>query len=385
MGAPQQLPMPAAAPAPENMPTYGASEMAQCKCQAYSDNDDVQCTVEVPSQMQMQMGSVILQSVEKGDEATTGTLRRRRAQQASNPDSCITGAMDVLASDDQDGNGDVDTDVTDVQAQEIASRLIAQLKAGGTEQQSAVASFERPSFSSKVTSRAAQMILQQTSMNDAATFAAGLRGHVRNAVQSKHANHVVQKITEVMPASRATFIIDELKGSGREIAQHVFGCRVLCRILEHLSPDDKDTIELVEEIFAGDLEALCGHSFGSFVVRHVLEFGIPAHRHQVAMALRRDLMGLAKHKFGSHVVEAALRHASLGDQRLLTRELVRDQERLMGLAANQFGRHVARALLSTPSEIKKEAVEALRPMEKQLKACRYGKSVMQALRAASSS
>jgi hypothetical protein len=378
MEAPQQLPMEAAMP--QEPFADAASGKAHCTSHTYSE--DGQCEVEVPTQMCM--GTAISQPTEKSPGTNAGTLRRRRTAHGSNQESCMTGAHDIAEAENHDASADADTDAIDAQAQEIASRLMVQLRAGGSEQQSAVASFERLSFSSKVTSRAAQLVLQQTSMAEAATFAAGLRGHILSAVQSKHANHVVQKITEVMPVSRAGFIVDELKGFGLEIAQHVFGCRVLCRILEHLSPDDTNTIELVEEIFV-DLHGLCSHSFGSFVVRHLLEFGLPEHRHQIAMVIRGDLIGLAKHKFGSHVVEATLRHASLEDQRVLSRELLRNKERLMTLAANQFGRHVVRALLATPEELKKEAVEALRPMAVQLKASRYGKSVMQTLRAAASS
>ena len=57
--------------------------------------------------------------------------------------------------------------------------------------------WQKSAFGNTVSSRAAQMVLEEASMNDAVALAAGLRGHVRNAVLSKHANHVVQKITEV--------------------------------------------------------------------------------------------------------------------------------------------------------------------------------------------
>jgi hypothetical protein len=311
-----------------------------------------------------------------------GTLRRRRGEECSTNESHKVVA-DNLSFDAGYANQDVETDVNDAQAREIASRMIEQLQTGGNAQRSAVASFERLAFTSKITSRAAQIILQQTSMTDAAAFATGLQGQVRSAVQSKHANHVVQKITEVMPVARASFIVDELRGFGQEVARHCFGCRVLCRILEHLSPNDSSTIELVEEVFT-DLDDLLSHSFGSFVVRHLLEFGLPNHRHRVVDALRKDLSALAKHKFGSHVVEAALRHASPDDQKVLVGQLLANKEQLMVLAANQFGRHVMRALLEMPGNLKKDAVKALRPNEGQLKSSRYGKSVLQALRAAAS-
>merc|ERR1712228_918439 len=99
--------------------------------------------------------------------------------------------------------------------------------------------------------------------------------------------------------------------------------------------------------------------------------------------LRSDLLGHSKDRFGSHVVEAALRHSSQEDQLELARRLLRDQGELVELTGSQFGRHVVRALLSMHGEIKREVVELLLPMESRLKSMRYGKSIMQALRAAS--
>merc|ERR1711907_314068 len=186
---------------------------------------------------------------------------------------------------------------------------------------------------------AAQFIIEDATMQEAAEFAAELRGHVRSAVKSKHANHVLQKITEVMPVARASFVVDELKGFGHTLVRHCFGCRVMCRILEHLSPEDASTLELVDEILT-DVEELCSHSFGSFVMRHLLEFGLATHKHRIVLALRADLLGFAKHKFGSHVVEAALRHTCFEDQQEMAKELLADKEQLLFLAGNQFGRHV---------------------------------------------
>jgi len=247
-------------------------------------------------------------------------LRHRRAQE------CSVSPFQGVVTDSPKFDGPLTehvrgTDTEAAQVRGIASRMAALVQAGGDEKQSALADFERLAFASNLSCRAAQMVLDQASVNDAAAFAAGLRGRVRSAVQSKHANHVVQKIIEVMPVSHASFVVDELKGVGQEVARHAFGCRVLCRILEHLSPSDSSTLEFIEEVLA-DLDELCNHSFGSFVVRHLLEFGLPEHRHRVVTAIQKDLAGYAKHKFGSHVVESALRHASPEDQQMLTRELL---------------------------------------------------------------
>merc|ERR1719181_2223297 len=130
------------------------------------------------------------------DVASGGKLRRRRGQECSNqvPNSHV-GELQ-MQNEEQQQNEDVE--LNDAEAREIASRLIARFQAGGKEQEEAVASFERLAFTSKATSRAAQIALEDASMSEAAAIATGLRGHIRNASQSKHANYVVQKITEVL-------------------------------------------------------------------------------------------------------------------------------------------------------------------------------------------
>jgi len=329
---------------------------------------------EVPTQVQMDSATLMPQIAEQ--EQTSRTLRPRRGQELSVQESHRVSTQDsVDLKADEDRNEDAG-------AAEIASAMIGEFKAEGNSQQLVLAKFARLSFDSKTSSLAAQRILETaaaTEVTVAAAFANGLRGHIRSAVQSKHANHVVQKITEVMPVGHASFVVDELKGFGQETARHVFGCRVLCRILEHLSPNDSSALQLLEELLS-ILSELCKHPYGSFVVRHLLEFGVANHKHRVVEALRSDLPSYSKHKFGSHVVEAALQHASLDDQQVMSSELLRDKQQLVTLAGNQFGRHVVRALLTMPGNLRTEAIATLRPMESQLKASRYGKSVIQVLR-----
>jgi len=130
---------------------------------------------------------------------------------------------------------------------------------------------------------------------------------VRHAVQSKHANYVVQKIVEIMPMKQAAFVAEELTGFGQEASKHAFGCRVICRILEHYSPSDCATSALLEDIAGRNLSEMCSHSYGSYVVRHILDFAGPEHKRLVAQALLPDVAGHSSHRLGSHVVEAALR------------------------------------------------------------------------------
>jgi len=255
--------------------------------------------------------------------------------------------------------------------------LLKQLQAGGEAQWTALSQFQHLAFASQVSSRAAQLALQNATGNHATLLASGLQGHVRRAAQSKHANYVLQKIIEVMPMARAGFVVEELLGVAHETACHRFGCRLLCRILEHLSPDDWATLNLLDELLL-NVEELCSHTFGSYVVRHILEFGLPEHRHRIARALLPHVAWHAKHRLASHVVEAALKTCSAEDQRALAEVLV-EEKHIAGLATHQFGRHVVRALLMLPGNIKNEAEHALKQVEGQIKHSRFGKSILQTL------
>jgi hypothetical protein len=262
-------------------------------------------------------------------------------------------------------------------SRDMADELLRQLQAGSEAQWSVLSQFQHSAFSSQSSSRAAQLALKDASGNHAALLASSLQGHVRRASQSKHANYVMQKIVEVMPMARTGFIVEELLGVAHETACHRFGCRLLCRILEHLSPGDEATLDLLDELLL-NVEELLSHTFGSYVVRHILEFGMPAHKHRIASALLPQAAWYAKHRLASHVVEAALRTCSSDDQHALAETLLTGQH-IAVLATNQFGRHVVRALLQLPGALKEETEHAVRQVEDQIRYSRFGKNILQML------
>jgi hypothetical protein len=373
--APSELPIQTFAPAPT------LAQIEQDACESHA-RVDFSLGENAPTQVQMDMTPfpmVMKEETAAGGSVTGSHTVRRRGHK------CLAHEIQAQVEwlhDNMDVEREAEADCDDAQAREIADTFLEQLQAGDTSRQSAIANFEGLIFKNTTTSRAAQLVIKESPATDTVALAHTLHGCVRNAVQSKHANHVVQLITEVLPVGQASFIVDELKGSGHEVARHSFGCRVLCRILEHLTSQDESTLALIDEVLV-DVKDLCVHEYGNFVARHLLEFGSPHHKHCIASALGSDIFRYSKHKLGSHVVEAALRLSSLEDQRALALQLASDQQQIFSVAADQYGRHVVRALLGMPSEFRKTAVEVLLPMERRLKSQRYGKSVLASLRAAS--
>jgi hypothetical protein len=85
-------------------------------------------------------------------------------------------------------------------------------------------------------------------------------GHVREAIESPHANFVLQKLIETMPPSFTSFVLDEIRGHVDWAARHRFGCRVVARLVEH-NPAERVAV-LLREMEAGFRTNILGLSHG---------------------------------------------------------------------------------------------------------------------------
>merc|ERR1711998_229218 len=98
-----------------------------------------------------------------------------------------------------------------------------------------------------------------------------MQGAVRSAAVCPHANYVIQRIIEVLPASTGSFVAEELQGVAVDIAQNRAGCRVICRLVEHTQSDNRTAV-LLEEVIKGALQ-LSRHTFGHYAIQSLLEHG----------------------------------------------------------------------------------------------------------------
>merc|ERR1711918_91613 len=96
---------------------------------------------------------------------------------------------------------------------------------------------------------------------DVVALSLELRGRIREAIRSPNANHVVQKMVEVLPASSLGFVAEEILGAGAEFARHRYGCRVLCRLVQRQGESSIAHMdELMEELLS-DASDLVRHTF----------------------------------------------------------------------------------------------------------------------------
>mmetsp|Transcript_83288 Transcript_83288/g.201931 ORF Transcript_83288/g.201931 Transcript_83288/m.201931 type:complete len:424 (-) Transcript_83288:290-1561(-) len=223
--------------------------------------------------------------------------------------------------------------------------------------------------------RAVQAALEVAPREAAEAILGELRGHVREAVESPHANYVIQKAVEVVPGCSCGFIVEELCGIGSAVARHRYGCRVLCRLLEHAAAT-AGLAQLVDEVLE-DAADLCRHPFAHHVMQAILEHGAPGQKSQVYAVLYADIYHNAQHRCASHLVEAALLYCSAAEQSTLAAALLSPgPEAVVALAQSQFGSFVVRVLLRLPGDSSQIARGYILQAAEGLWATRYGQRVM---------
>jgi pumilio RNA-binding family len=198
-------------------------------------------------------------------------------------------------------------------------------------------------------------------------------------MRSPHANFVIQKIIAVMPVTRASFVSDELIGNVAEVARHRYGCRILCRLVEHHSGAESMATKILIDELLQDVAPLCHHSFARHVIESVLEHGTYEQRHKVAVEISRDMLHHARNRNSSYVVERALSSCSIEDQRMIASEFLRSgRDRVVGLAMHDCGSHVVKALLiSECTEYVQMIRQILKASEARLTLSKYGKRFLE--------
>lgn len=261
-------------------------------------------------------------------------------------------------------------------------RVLEALKAGGEAQAVALNDLRGSMLQHAFTQqgcRAVQLAIEEADIETLAELLRELHGHVADLIDSPHANYVIQKVVQFAPAALARFVALELHGVAIKTARHRYGCRIMCRLLEHCS-GNTDLAVLLEELLAETAE-LSRHAFAHFVVESILEHGPLEQRGRIAMALLGDLPRHAHHRCASHVVTSALIHCGPEDQCLLASALLNTNNTGLGaasLAQSQFGSFVVRELLRAPGS-RRFVWEQLQRSIPQLNACKQGARLLRDL------
>merc|ERR1711998_21902 len=176
-------------------------------------------------------------------------------------------------------------------------------------------------------------------------FLMEFKGHVRRALESPHANHVLQRAVELMAPKTTRFLLDELMRTWdlASVVQHKFGCRLLERVFEHFTASAEASQDLTFYLSSGlfgDVAAHCFDIFGTHVMQHVLEYGTAEQQCVVWQALRGDLRRAAMDEYAVGVLDKALTFLPRAEQQSLAKCLV-EQEVFHNMALSWRGQSAA--------------------------------------------
>merc|ERR1712232_183114 len=152
-------------------------------------------------------------------------------------------------------------------------------------------------------------VIQCATAQQRAVLCRQLRGFVAVLATSKHANHVIQKLIEVMPGNSEEIhmIAIEILNDFKHVVADKFGCRVVQRLVEHVRSTPSPTIIANDArlyVLASILknaQELCSDEFGHFAVETLLEFGEAVERQVIVDALKK-----ARHGKAAYVMQKAI-------------------------------------------------------------------------------
>eukprot|EP00931_Biecheleriopsis_adriatica_P047587 TRINITY_DN2743_c0_g1_i4.p1 TRINITY_DN2743_c0_g1~~TRINITY_DN2743_c0_g1_i4.p1 ORF type:complete len:404 (+),score=85.96 TRINITY_DN2743_c0_g1_i4:54-1265(+) len=176
-----------------------------------------------------------------------------------------------------------------------------------------------------------------TSEEERLQIASALRGHVCEAMRCKHANFVLQKLIETLPAKHLGFCFDELLNRQKNVvpqfACHKYGCRILKMLLEH---GPREQVQVLAQRLLEDITSICAHEFGNYVtqqvivsstgeqlaflVEHLCENAARLVQDPFAPAVVRKAMATVPEQAQAQIAEAFLQEAGLVLQMTQTRQ-----------------------------------------------------------------
>jgi len=129
-----------------------------------------------------------------------------------------------------------------------------------------------------------------------------------------------------------------------------------------------------------DAQALCCHSFGTYVMQHLIMHGSPEQRRRVVQLLGRQASTIGQCSSGCAVLAAAMRHGAPEEATWLALSVVQEQGLIEALSIAKHGHAVAVLVLQAlPCGDLAVARARLLDPELGLRASRYGCAVAQFL------
>lgn len=171
-------------------------------------------------------------------------------------------------------------------------------------------------------------MMRASSDGDRVLLAEGLEGHVNEAWQSRYANFFLEKCIQMLRIDQVTFIVQELLGVAPGstdgtlqvdlAATHAYGVRVLQRLVEYqpLASAKVEALLAMEALLARIVQRtplLVNDKIGNLLLKSLLEHGSDEIKKLVVQQMMPNVVDIAQQKYGSYVVQHALRYCPLPD------------------------------------------------------------------------
>ncbi|VDD91061.1 unnamed protein product [Enterobius vermicularis] len=211
-----------------------------------------------------------------------------------------------------------------------------------------------------------------------------MEGQVLKCVKDQNGNHVVQKVIERVDPSKLQFIIDAFVQPGdnntvSSLSTHPYGCRVIQRVLEHCTEEQKRPV--LDQLHM-HIKDLVIDQYGNYVIQHVIEHGSMEDRDRIVQQIKGDVLRFAQHKFASNVIEKCLTCGAVPHKNALITEVCGNPNDaantpLLQMMKDQYANYVVQKMLDVAdSAHRKKMMLAIKPHIPALRKYNYGKHII---------
>uniref|UniRef100_A0A0N5AMI7 PUM-HD domain-containing protein n=1 Tax=Syphacia muris TaxID=451379 RepID=A0A0N5AMI7_9BILA len=211
-----------------------------------------------------------------------------------------------------------------------------------------------------------------------------MEGQVLRCVKDQNGNHVVQKVIERVDPSKLQFIIDAFVQPGdnstvSSLSTHPYGCRVIQRVLEHCTEEQKRPVLDQLHLHIKDLVV---DQYGNYVIQHVIEHGSMEDRDRIVQQIKGDVLRFAQHKFASNVIEKCLTCGAVNHKNALITEVCGNPNDaattpLLQMMKDQYANYVVQKMLDVADSVhRKKMMLAIKPHIPALRKYNYGKHII---------
>lgn len=167
-----------------------------------------------------------------------------------------------------------------------------------------------------------------------------LRGTLGNAMMNKYGSHLTRLLVERCSTTERAALLEEVAPQLVEISRSRFGTWTIQKLVECVEGDEQ--IAMLKAPLHEEVVNLTKCPNGNHVIKFCLQTMTPSENHFIYEALTRDIMGIARHKYGCSMLQRCLDYATEEQARLVADRVALDA---MPLIEDAFGNYIVQYVL----------------------------------------